>query len=114
MPGPVQRHDDVVEDEDLQEITLNEGIPYKIYPKTVTEDGHPFGIGKFPLQPDEDEDAQHQDAGGIINDRLHLYSSPHALCSSQSPHGSQFAVIHPLDTVAQRLLDIPDIPHQLL
>src|SRR5580698_3804563 len=71
MPGPVQRHDDIVEDEDLQEIALNKGIPYQVHPKTITEDRHPFGIGKFPLQPDEDEYAQYQDAGGIIDDRLH-------------------------------------------
>src|ERR1700744_3899237 len=65
MPGPVQRHNDIVEDENLQEITLNEGIPYQVYPKTVAENGHPPGIGEFSLQPDKDEHAQHQDAGSI-------------------------------------------------
>src|ERR1700727_2530904 len=71
MAVGIQWLDDIVKDKDLQKIALDKGIPDKVNPKPVAENRDAPGIGIFPLQPYKDEHTQYQQAGSIINDRLH-------------------------------------------
>ena len=51
----LQRWYDVCEDQDLQKITLNDGIPYQINPKTLPKKRQAFTVRRDPF-PGDDED----------------------------------------------------------
>jgi hypothetical protein len=57
MPDPVDRLDDIVENENLQEITLDKSIPYKVHPESFPEDRYAPGVWNFSFQPDKDKHA---------------------------------------------------------
>jgi hypothetical protein len=57
----LQRWYDVGKDQDLQKITLDDGVPYQINPKTISEKRKTFTVWRYPFPGDNEDHPADED-----------------------------------------------------